>query len=147
MKTIYRLYSGDLDPTTSKKYCVWGRFLVRSAGFLMIVFIFGAGCSDLDLDRAFEGAFPSSKNNKIINGYCASCHIHRDFDPQKHLVGVRSDYKSQFFRTARECRACHYIEKEWLHNAVFRKTRRPKDANRGVFRPFEKKEMKHRKRG
>ena len=144
---MYRLYSGDLDPTVSERYCIWGKFLIRSAVVLVIFLIFGAGCSDLDLDRAFEGEFPSSKNNKVIDGYCTSCHIHKELDSEKHLVDVRLDYKSRFFRTARECRACHYIEKEWFYNNVFRKTRRPKDANRGVFRAFEKKEMKHRKRG
>ena len=144
---MYRLDSGDLDPTISERYCIQGRVLIRSAVFLVIFLIFGAGCSDLDLDRAFEGEFPSSKNNKIIDGYCVSCHIHKEFDSEKHLVDIRLDYKSQFFRAARECRACHYIEKEWLHNNVFRKTRRPEDANRGVFRSFERKEMKHRKRG
>ncbi len=142
-----RLYSGDRYPVTSERYCIWGRFLVRSAVVLVVLLIYGAGCSGLDLDRAFEGEFPSSKNNKIIDEYCVTCHIHKEFDSKEHLVGVRSDYKSQFFRTARECRVCHYIEKEWFYNTVFRKTRRPKDANRGVFRSFERKEMKHRKRG
>ena len=144
---MYRLYSGDLDLTISERYRIWGRALIRSAVFLVIFLIFGAGCSNLELDRAFEGKFPPSKNNKIIDGYCVSCHIHKEFDSEKHLVDVRSDYKSRFFRTAQECRTCHYIEKEWLHNNVFRKTRRPKDANRGVFRSFERREMKHRKRG
>ncbi len=144
---MYRLYSGDLDLTISERYRIWGRALIRSAVFLVIFLIFGAGCSNLELDRAFEGEFPASKNNKVIVGYCLSCHIHKEFDSEKHLVDARLDYKSRFFRTARECRACHYIEKEWLHNKVFRKTRRPKDANRGVFRSFERKEMKHRKRG
>ena len=144
---MYRLYSGDLDLTISERYRIRGRALIRSAVFLVIFLIFGAGCSNLELDRAFEGKFPPSKNNKIIDGYCVSCHIHKEFDSEQHLVDVRLDYKSRFFRTARECRACHYIEKEWLHNNVFRKTRRPKDANRGVFRSFERKEMKHRKRG
>ena len=144
---MYRLYSDDLDLTISERYRIWGRALIRSAVFLVIFLIFGADCSNFELDRAFEGKFPSSKNNKIIDGYCVSCHIHKEFDSEQHLVDVRLGYKSQFFRTARECRACHYIEKEWLHNNVFRKTRRPKDANRGVFRSFERKEMKHRKRG
>ena len=144
---MYRLYSGDLDPAISERYRIRGMVFIRSAVFLVIFLIFGAGCSNLELEHAFEGKFPSSKNNKIIDGYCVSCHIHKEFDSEKHLVDIRLDYKSQFFRAARECRACHYIEKEWLHNNVFRKTRRPKDANRGVFRAFEKKEMKHRKRG
>ncbi len=147
MKTVYRLYSGDLDPAISERYCIWGRFLIRSAVLLVVSLIFGAGCSDLDLDRAFEGGFPSSKNNKIISGYCMNCHIHKEFDSGEHLLNVRLDYKSRFFRTARECRACHYIETEWFHKKVLRKTRRPEDANRGVFRSFERREMKHRKRG
>ena len=144
---MYRLYSGDLDPAISERYRIRGMVLIRSAVVLVIFLIFGVGCSDLDLQRAFEGEFSSSKNNKVIDGYCIGCHIHRELDSKKHLVEVRLDYKSRFFRTARECRACHYIEKKWLHNNVLRKTRRPKDANRGVFRAFEKKEMKHRKRG
>ena len=144
---MYRSYSDDLDLTISERYRTRGRVLNQSAVFLVAFLIFGAGCSSLELNRAFEGKFPSSKNNKIIDGYCISCHIHKEFDSEKHLVDVRLDYKTRFFRTARECRACHYIEKEWLYNNVFRKTRRPKDANRGVFRSFERKEMKHQKRG
>ena len=144
---MYRLHSGDIDPTTSGRYCIRGRVLIRSAVFLVIFLIFGMGCADFELKRAFEGEFPSSENNKIIGEYCVSCHIHKEFDSGKHLVDARLDYKSRFFRTARECRACHYIEKEWFHNNVFRKTRRPRDANRGVFRSFERREMKHRKRG
>lgn len=99
------------------------------------------GCSNVEVEQAFKGEFRAGKANKIIGEYCQSCHIHKDFDPSLHVSNVRSLYKRPVFIKARECRSCHYIEKDWMHNQHERKTRMPDDANRGKFRKFEKKEM------
>ena len=98
-------------------------------------------CSNVEVEQAFKGEFRAGKSNKIIGEYCKSCHIHKDFDPPEHVSKVRSLYKRPVFRKARECRSCHYIEKDWMHNQHERKTRMPGDANRGKFRKFEKKEV------
>ena len=104
------------------------------------------GCSHVEVEQAFKGEFRAGKSNKIIGEYCKSCHIHKDFDPPEHVSKVRSLYKRPVFRKARECRSCHYIEKDWMHNQHERKTRMPNDANRGKFRKFEKKEMNRRRK-
>ena len=102
------------------------------------------GCANVEVEQAFKGEFRAGKANKIIGEYCQSCHIHKDFDPSLHVSNVFSLYKRPVFRKARECRSCHYIEKDWMHNQHERKTRMPDDANRGKFRKFEKKEMSRR---
>jgi hypothetical protein len=113
------------------------------AGMLLSLLI---GCSNLEVEQAFNGEFRPGKANKIIGEYCQSCHIHKGFDPPLHVLKVRSLYKSRVFIKARECRSCHYIEKDWMHNQHERKTRMPGDANNGKFRKFEKKEMSRRRK-
>lgn len=102
------------------------------------------GCSSVEVEQAFKGEFGAGKANRIIGEYCQSCHTHKDFDPPLHVSNVRSLYKRPVFRKARECRFCHYIEKDWMHNQLERKTRIPDDADRGKFKKFEKKEMSRR---
>ena len=99
------------------------------------------GCSHVDVEKAFKGDLRPGKANKLIAEYCQSCHIHKDFDPPSHVSSVRSLYKRPVFRKARECRSCHYIEKDWMYNQHGRKTRMPADANKGKFKKFEKKEI------
>ena len=111
-----------------------------------IILILGTGCSDLELGRAFKGEFNSQKNNKVIGEYCTSCHIHKEFDSAEHVAEVRLEYKRKLFRTTAECRICHYLEQQWVHNEVLRKTRRPQEANRGHFIEFEKENIKNRKK-
>ena len=101
-----------------------------------------AGCSSLEVEKAFKGDLRPGKANKVIGDYCQSCHIHKDFHPPLHVSAVRSLYKRTVFRKARECRFCHYIEKDWINNRHERKTRMPEDANRGKFKKFEKKQMR-----
>ena len=96
----------------------------------------------MELARAFQGEFNSQRNNKVISEYCTSCHIHKEFDSEQHVAEVRPEYRRRLFRTTTECRACHYLEKRWVHNTVLRKTRRPQEANRGDFKEFEKKYIK-----
>ena len=117
---------------------------LRLPGFLAffgILLAVVSGCTKLEVEKAFKGDLRPRKANKVIGDYCQSCHIHRDFDPPLHVSKVRSLYKRTVFRKARECRSCHYIEKDWMNNQHERKTRMPEDANRGKFKKFEKKEI------
>ena len=109
--------------------------------FSGIGFAILSGCSHIEVEKAFKGDLPPGKANKVIGNYCQSCHIHKNFDPLLHVTNVRSLYKRRVFRKSRECRSCHYIERDWMHNQHERKTRMPNDANRGKFKKFEKKEI------
>jgi hypothetical protein len=117
-------------------------------GFLAVLFLVSfSGCSNIEVEKAFKGDLRPGKANKVIGEYCQSCHIHKYFDPPLHVSKVRSLYNRPVFKRARECRSCHYIEKNWMHNQHERKTRMPKDANRGKFRKFEKEELSRKRRG
>tara|TARA_Y100001934_G_scaffold230099_1_gene277474 strand:+ start:1012 stop:1428 length:417 start_codon:yes stop_codon:yes gene_type:complete len=120
--------------------------ILRSFGLLGTLFLvllaILSGCTNLEVEKAFKGELRPGKANKVIGEYCQTCHIHRDFDPSLHVSKVRSLYKRTIFRKARECRSCHYIEKDWMNNQHERKTRMPEDANRGKFKKFEKKHMR-----
>ena len=113
-----------------------------SGAFVVIFLFLGGGCAKLEVTRAFQGEFNSQRNNKVIGTYCTSCHIHKEFDPKRHVVEMRPEYRRSPFRTTTECRTCHYIEKQWTHNEVLRKTRRPQEVNQGDFGEFEKKFLK-----
>jgi hypothetical protein len=117
-------------------------------GFLAILFLISfSGCTAIEVEKAFKGDLRPGKANKIIGQYCQSCHIHKDFDPPLHVSIVRDLYNRKVFKKARECRSCHYIEKNWMHNQHERKTRMPDDANRGKFKKFEKKELSRMRKG
>jgi hypothetical protein len=111
-------------------------FSMRTADFakqgLLVVLLLLAlsGCTNKNIDKAFKGDLPPEKANKVIGEYCQSCHIHKDFDPPLHVSKVRNLYIQPAFKKARECRSCHYIERNWMHNQHERKTLMPKDANR-----------------
>ena len=124
-----------------KSFALPRRILRLVSVFSGIGFAILSGCAPMEVDRAFRGDLPAGKANKVIGNYCQSCHIHKAFDPLRHVANVRSLYKRRVFRKARECRTCHYIEKNWMHNQHKRKTRMPDDANRGKFKKFEKKEI------
>ena len=110
------------------------------SGLFLVFFMFlEAGCSQLEISRAFQGEFNSQRNNKVIAEYCTSCHIHKEFDTQQHIAKVRLEYRRRLFSKTTECRVCHYLEKKWVYNDVLRKTRRPREVNRGLYKKFEKK--------
>ncbi len=109
-------------------------------GFLMaFLLVLFTGCTNVDVEKAFNGDLRPGQANKIIGEYCQSCHIHKDFDPPLHVSKVRNLYNRPAFKKARECRSCHYIEKNWMHNQHERKTRMPEDVNRGKFKNFKRK--------
>lgn len=96
-----------------------------------------AGCFNWVVENAFEGEYSETKNNRLINGYCQNCHIHKDFVPAPHIQAMGKKYKSRFFRSAAECRSCHYIEKGFTDRDFSRKTRYPSAANKGYYKDFE----------
>ena len=116
---------------------IFHRFFLYFGVFGLLSLI-GASCTNLELTRAFDGEFNEVTNNRLINAYCTSCHNHKEFDSKQHILKVRQKYKRKLFRSRSECRTCHYLEKMWSKDHTFRKTRRPKQANRGDFREFEK---------
>ena len=124
-----------------KSYTLLSRILRLAWVFSGIGFVILSGCAPIEVEKAFKGDLPPGKANKVIVTYCQSCHIHKTFDPLLHVASVRSLYKRRVFRKSRECRSCHYLEKNWMHNEHKRKTRMPDDANRGKFKKFEKKEI------
>lgn len=102
------------------------RGLSGKRGFLVLLGLAAlVACANVELEQAFEGEFPTEKNNNVIIGYCQSCHIHKDFDSEEHVARVRENYNRTYFRKASECRTCHYLEKDWVHNNFKRKTRMP----------------------
>lgn len=117
-----------------------GTGFCRGLSVLLVLLSFSlVGCFNPELEKAFSGGLVPEKSNQIISDYCQSCHIHRELDVDKHVLEVREQYQRPLFRKSNQCRSCHYIEKQWIHNQFTRKTRRPEDANRGRYREFEKK--------
>lgn len=141
---------GKLKKTTHfyRASCFKKSHVFMMRGFLVILFLFSfSACAKVEVEKAFRGDLRPGQGNKIIGDYCQSCHIHKDFDPPLHVSKVRGLYNRKVFKKARECRSCHYIEKNWMHNQHERKTRRPDDANRGKFKKFEEKELSRKRRG
>lgn len=118
---------------------------MRKAGFakqgllVVLLLLVFSGCTSRDVEKAFKGDLRPGKANKVIGEYCQSCHIHKDFDPPLHVSQVRNLYHHPVFKNARECRACHYIEKNWMHNQHERKTLMPEDENRKKLKKSDKK--------
>jgi hypothetical protein len=133
MKTRSLLEFNCFQPTSYMKY-----FYV----VLFFTLVLATGCIKSELPSAFDGVFDGKKNNKVISEYCTSCHIHKEFPSKGHVQKIRLKYKRKLFRKAKECRVCHYIEKEWSNDHIFRKTRRPSQVNRGGFKTFEKEFLK-----
>ena len=103
----------------------------------LILLVISLGCYTQKIEKAFDGDFVAADSNKIINDYCKSCHIHRNFNSAGHVEEKSLLYKRKVFRYATECRTCHYLEKQFSLNDFTRKTRRPAEANQGKYREFE----------
>ena len=113
-------------------------FAKQSLLVVLLLLVF-SGCTSRDVEKAFKGDLRPGKANKVIGEYCQSCHIHKDFDPPLHVSKVRNLYHHPVFKNARECRACHYIERNWMHNQHERKTLMPEDENRKKLKKSDKK--------
>ncbi len=89
-----------------------------------VLFIISMGCAKSLLDKAFKGKFSPYKNNRIINEYCQSCHVHKDFLPDEHIEKVTGLYNNELFNQTIECKTCHYLEKN-LWGDIIQKTIKP----------------------
>lgn len=107
------------------------RYLVLPLFWLSLL----SSCEKDPLKEAFNGEYPIGKNNKIINEYCQSCHVHARFVPNNHIDEMNLLYNSRLFRTTNECRTCHYIEKNFLGDTL-RKHRWPDAVAKGKFKGF-----------
>tara|TARA_B100001123_G_C14480007_1_gene697952 strand:+ start:28 stop:468 length:441 start_codon:yes stop_codon:yes gene_type:complete len=119
--------------------------IVRFFKLFLFFILFFCGCLNLEVEKAFNGEFSRTKNNKVINDYCLNCHVHRNFHAKKHILTKRKSYKKNFYRKASDCRTCHYVEKIWEWNDLRRKTRYPSLVRKGFFLDFESKEIKKKK--
>lgn len=119
----------------------------RPAFWIGVVVLLGglAGCYTMQVERAFQGEFEPYENNRIINEYCLSCHLHRNFNSTTHVEEVSLKYNRKVFRYATECRVCHLVERHWYLNDFIRKTRRPQEANQGVYEEFERDYLESQK--
>ncbi len=117
---------------------IWRRRLFPLMGFGVLILIgLSAGCYTQKIEEAFDRDFAAADSNRVINNYCRGCHIHRNFVSAGHVEKQSVLYKRKVFRYATECRTCHYLEKKFSLNDFTRRTRRPREANRGEFKEFE----------
>ena len=97
--------------------------------FAAVLFAGLAACSTPEIDAAFGPDTKPGDSNKVIIKYCASCHLHKDFDSGAHMEKVRPRYSVEPYKSASECRACHIYSKNWLM-----------DVKRGTHREGLKKQ-------
>ncbi|MEE8110829.1 MAG: hypothetical protein V3T44_07350 [bacterium] len=88
-----------------------------------------ASCTKGPLKQALQGKFLASENNRIISSYCQSCHVHRNFAPENHMVAVKQRYTVRKFREAEECRDCHGVKFRFFQTE-HRSTLHPPDGRR-----------------
>lgn len=118
-------------------------FLRHYLWFLLLMALLPA-CEKEPLKQAFNGEYSIGKNNKIINEYCQSCHVHARFVPDNHIDEMNLLYNSRLFRTTNQCRTCHYLEENILGDTL-RRHRRPDAVAKGRFKDFIQEEWARRK--
>ena len=123
--------SGILFGRMDKNLC---RFFIAIITAALLI----SGCSKNNLKEAFKGSMEPLQGNKIISDYCQSCHTHKIFDRNEHVIGNSKLYGKNLYSRARECRICHFIEKDFW-GYVTHITRYPSEAEQGVYEQFEKK--------
>ncbi len=69
-------------------------------------------CHPKPLDDALRGNLAADEGNRVITEYCQSCHIHRDFDPQRHVERAQSLYDRPPYVSTHECQLCHVARKD-----------------------------------
>lgn len=66
-----------------------------------------AACASSQVEKAFDGGLPKADTVKTITEYCQSCHIHRNFDGEKHMTAAPPQYNAGPYKTADGCQTCH----------------------------------------
>ncbi len=120
---------------------------LRLTGLVLLLLVVGylSACTSWKVKKAFEGEYTAEENNRLIGDYCQTCHIHSGFSAGTHLDAVPQEYNRKVFRYATECRVCHFLEINSFTEEIKRKTRRPREANKGEFRDFEIDTMRDQK--
>ncbi len=100
---------------------------LKAVLILLPIIAFVSSCTTPTIEKAFKTGMDAKDSNKIINEYCEGCHVHKDFERDKHVEKVRTAYTDPAFSSKTECRACHTYTKTWLL-----------DVRRGTHWPVKK---------
>jgi len=87
------------------------------AGVFLALPLF-ASCASVPVEKAFSGGMASDEARKVIVDYCQTCHVHRDFKPVDHLTKVAAQYTKEPYKSAKDCRTCHSIEKNFWNDII-----------------------------
>lgn len=117
------------------------RVLLFVLPMALLLFILSS-CSTTQLEQAFQGKFAYTENNRIINDYCQSCHVHKNFLPDQHVFRMVNLYNELPYTKARECRVCHYLTGDPAENDEHRGTRWPQLVAEGKFKRFQARELR-----
>jgi len=90
------------------------------------------------VEQAFAGKFSPPEANKAIHAYCQTCHIHRNIPTNQCLDTKPALYSRKPYKTATECRVCHYLDKDFLSTQFHRVTRFPAEVSQDKYKDFEK---------
>jgi hypothetical protein len=124
--------------------CMGNKFYNGFIPLLLLTVFFLSGCQKDPLKEAFKGTYSIGENNKIINEYCQSCHVHSTFVPDAHIDEMNLAYSSRLFRTTNQCRTCHFTEETFLGDTL-RRHRRPQAVSKGAYKDFIQEEWVRRK--
>lgn len=88
---------------------------------LVILALLSPACNKSVIRQSFDGKLSILEGNRVIYEYCQGCHAHRNLLSDDHVIEVSKKYPSEMYKRAKECRTCHYIEKNFWGN-ITRKT-------------------------
>ncbi len=91
---------------------------LKYAMSLALVFLFLQSCASKPVDKAFAGKLDAVDEVKTITEYCQSCHVHRNFNPSGHLKATPSKYETEPYASAKNCRTCHSIKRNFWSDIV-----------------------------
>jgi hypothetical protein len=91
--------------------------------FILLLVLFSS-CSKPLLKQAFDGKLSIHEGNKVIYEYCQSCHAHRSFSADDHVINASKRYPSENYKRAKRCSTCHFIEENFWGD-ITRKTQFP----------------------
>ena len=95
--------------------------------YIVLLFVLALyGCQKANIENAFNNDYDPQINNRIISEYCISCHTHKDFDKDGHIMGMSLEYSEKKFSDAKECTVCHEYSKDFWTGDEHRTTIRPK---------------------
>ena len=93
------------------KYKIYLAVTACTTGLFVLIL---SACTTPPLEKAFTPDMDSRESKEMINEYCISCHVHKDFDAAEHVNKVPALYAEPEYSNTTECRACHTYKKTWL---------------------------------